>query len=180
MIENNKTLSTDDLNGIIADTKNQIQSFDQKASILLAVDGIVFGLLVNFLDLFSDERFINNQNECLKTFYKIFFILFVIFAFIAIVSFIFVILPNRKPRTKSKNVNNKLHINYYWDCANLNIDTFNEASKEYIKTDEILVQQAINNAKVAKKKHIILVIGIILTVFFAILSLALLGIYVLF
>ena len=60
MMDNNKK--------ILEEVQSQISFFDNKASILLSVVGIIFALTLSFLDVFHSEFFMGN-NATFKTFY---------------------------------------------------------------------------------------------------------------
>ena len=51
------------LNGIYS----QISSFDNKAGLLISVLGIVFGLSLNFFEVFSKCSFLCSENDVLRT-----------------------------------------------------------------------------------------------------------------
>lgn len=159
----------DELYQILSDLKNQIVSFDAKASTLLTVVGIVFALLTNFANIFSDKKFIETTNIHLKNSYIAFFIIFCLFAFITVSMFILVITPRRKPKIKN-GVNIKKHVNYYYDVASMTLEEYKDEFNNYENSDEVIMQQIINNGTICKRKHKFLKAGIYTFLIFGVIT----------
>ena len=82
----------DDNKKILDGIQNQISSFDNKASILLSVVGIIFALTLSFLDLFHNDFYIV-KNTFFKRWFSSVFVLYIVVAILIIVCFILVIVP---------------------------------------------------------------------------------------
>lgn len=148
---------------ILLGVSSQISSFDNKANILISAIGIVFALSLSFLDVFSEESFLQ-KNECFKTVYYALFILFIINTIVAIGSYILVIIPRKK-------IGYKNYANYYNDIAALNINdykTYNNFFYNYTKKDNLLIEQIIINSKICKIKHFFLKLGILVLIPFSV------------
>ena len=150
---------------------SQISSFDNKASILVSIVGIVFALILNFLDVFSGESF-NTIETNVKITYYFLFILFCLVALLTIFSFIMVIFPR-----KHKDA---IHApNYYRNIAQTDEEQYKQDLDKYLDTDDIIIKQIKINADICNKKHFWLKVGIILLIPFALImfSLILLNIF---
>jgi len=127
--------------------KNQIDKFDSKANILIAIVGIIFAVSLSVIDVFNE---LNSMAETEQT--KIKFGLLLTFCIIYFVSFaaemfllIGVIFPRKKKNTS------KIDMSYYFDVANLSAD---EIKQHLIKdTEDPAIIQLSTNAKICVKKH---------------------------
>ena len=70
MMDNNKKISEE--------VQSQISFFDNKASILLSVVGIIFALTLSFLDVFHSEFFLG-KDITFRTFYILLFICYYVY-----------------------------------------------------------------------------------------------------
>ncbi len=129
------------LNGV----QNQIASFDQKASILLSVVGIIFAIALSFLDVFHTDHF-TNQSDCFKIWYYVLFIIFIIVTAFSIFSFAMVILP-RKHHVKTK------YPNYYKDIVQMTEAELEEAISKYSEKSKLIIEQIKINSGICEKKH---------------------------
>lgn len=139
----------DILNGVYA----QIGSFDNKAGLLISVVGIVFGLSLNFFEVFSRCSFLCLENEFLKALCYIAFGLYCMSFIFAIVSFVLVIIP----RSHNGQKNN---VNYYKDICNMTLEDFNNNFNDYCKNETIINNQIYLNSRICYKKHFFLKMGI--------------------
>lgn len=137
---------------ILRGVQAQINSFDNKASILLAAMGIVFGLAISLIDVVHTEWF---SVKC-ATFKHIFIglsIAFLIISVIEIIMFVLVLIPRR---SKEKNK----YADYYNDIAECPNSQLNCLFIEYSKNDDLLDEQIKNNSIICNKKHLFLEKGI--------------------
>ena len=139
---------------------SQISSFDNKASILISVIGIVFALLLDFTNVFSSKEFINLQNDLIKISFYISFILFCLSAVFSILCNILVIKP-RSHKEKNK------YINFYKDIAKMSQDEFGHLLNSK-KSEKYLDDQIRINAKICNKKDLWLKAGLYGLISFAI------------
>ena len=141
----------DTLNGV----QSQIGAFDNKASVLLSIVGIIFAFSLSFLDVFNEDYFAC-KTKCYKTTFSVLFILFVITTIASILCFIMVIIPR-------KHKGDKLYPNYYRDIVKMNLDELDAKIKSTEKEDEenFILEQISINSKICMTKHIWLIIGII-------------------
>ena len=140
------------LNGIQA----QISSFDNKASILLSVVGIVFAIALSFLDVFHSDFFIKQIN-CFKIGYYIVFGAFILSTAVSIFSFAMVVLPRKhKPGTK--------YPNYYKDIVKMTKNELETTLKDYAEKSDLVLDQIKINSEICKKKHKWIFAGIILLI----------------
>ena len=146
-MKNNKEI----LDGI----QSQISSFDNKASILLSVVGIIFALTLSFLDVFHSEFFIG-KDITFKAFYILLFICYILITISLIILLILVIFP-RKHNGKEK------YPNYYLDIKDLSKQDLKDAIKRYSKEEDMILEQIKINAEICMKKHKCLQLG---TIFF--------------
>lgn len=134
-IENNK--------GILSGVLNQINSFDNKASILITVMGIIFGLSLTFLERYKDLE----GCDCIKFCFKLIYILYVFSSLLSIIFSLFVIFPRINKKQKPVNVN------YYIDLCGMDYKNFKENSDDFFNNEETFFNQIKSNANVCKKKH---------------------------
>ena len=137
------------LNGIYS----QISSFDNKAGLLVSVLGIVFGLSLEFFEIFSRCSFLSCENIFLKNLCYIVLCLYCGSFIFSIVCFVGVIIP-RTHHGKNNNVN------YYKDICSMTAESFNSNIKEYCENDSIIDFQIFTNAQICNKKHLFLNLGI--------------------
>ena len=139
---------------ILEQIQSQISIFDNKASILLSVVGIMFALSLSFLDVFHAEFFIN-QSASYHKWYYVLFSMFILSAMVSIASLVSVIVPR-------KNNTGKKYPNYYYDIAGMTKEEittmlFNTTNEN--KTSDSMLGQILINSRICKKKHIATQIG---------------------
>ena len=144
------------LNGVQA----QISSFDNKASILLSVVGIIFALTLSFLDVFHADYYIA-KSSAYKGWYFTLFIIYIILTIVLIVSLILVIIP-RSHKTKKK------YSDYYKDIDDMSIDKLKESIYNSSKNDTDVLEQIKINSNICAKKHYCLKLGAIMYIPFII------------
>lgn len=153
---------------ILQGVQNQISSFDNKASILVSLVGIVFALSLNFLDLFSKFN-LEKLSEAEKGKFICVFIIFIAYILsflVVIISLLFVIIP----RTHKKE---KINVNYYGDIACMDNKIFQENCEKFYSDNEILFNQIKVNSCICIKKHLFLRNGVFASIVFTILMAAL-------
>lgn len=153
-MEDKKEEKNNILNSIYA----QISAFDNKASILISVIGIVFAISLNFLSIFQTESFTNSYIS-LKVWYYIFFFTFCLTSFLSILSFVMVIIPRSDKRAQNSP-------NYYKNISSMSIEEINNAIVG--KENDYLIKQIKINGDLCMKKHKWLMAGIYLLIPFAI------------
>ena len=132
MIENkekNKELLLD----ILYKEKEQIVSFDQKASILIAVSGIIFAGMSTSFDSFKSFILDENNHKFLK-FLLVFLIVVFCITFLMTVLFLIITIKPRKKRNKKDVIKS---IDYYMDISNMNIDKYKEYLSIYNRNNAI-------------------------------------------
>ena len=137
------------LNGI----QNQIASFDNKASILLSVVGIVFALAISFLEIFHADFFIELNCETAFWFYFIFCLL-ILSTVGSLTLLILAIVPR-------KHSGDKKYPNYYVDINDLSTDELKTLIKEYEEKDDLILEQIKINSGICCRKHTFLKFAII-------------------
>ena len=137
------------LNGIYV----QIGSFDNKAGLLISVLGIVFGLSLDFFEVFSKCSFLYTENMFLKILCYIAFGLYCLSFLFSISSFVLVIIPR-------SHKGQKTNVNHYKDICNMSQDEFNHNFKNYCENDNIINYQIFANSQICNKKHLFLKMGI--------------------
>ena len=128
---------------------NQISSFDSKASILISVLGIFFGLSISMLEL------IDFVCDLIGIISIIVLMLFWISLTLSILFSILVVMPRK--RSKNNMVNKSL--TYYSDLENMDLAEFTEISDKK-KTIIVLFEQVKTNAQICTTKHKMFVISI--------------------
>jgi len=141
---------------ILDDVQAQISSFDNKASILLSVVGIIFALTLSFLDVFHAEYFIA-RNKSFRILYTVTFIMYILTTISIIISLLFVILPR-----KHKSLIN--YPNYFADVNMMNKDELIEKIKMYNNDSNMIVDQIRINSKICSAKQKWLKLGMYLFV----------------
>lgn len=147
---------------ILDGVQAQISSFDNKASILLSVVGIIFALTLSFLDVFHSETYIYKEIS-FKVWYSAIFVIYIIVTVILIASLVLVIIP----RNKSKNMKLKC-FNYYKDINKMNVDDLKSAIEKSTCNDDVLIEQIKINSKICTMKHYCLKTGAIMFIPFII------------
>ena len=135
--------------------QRQIEKFDNKASILIAIVSIVFAISLEPLNMFQ-QIFVQDMTH--KIFIK--YILAIVFLCLYFISFvlemlflILVIFPRKKKKSGCQS------LSYYLDVSKM---TKEEIEKQCSITDEsaIIIDQLSVNAKICAKKHKNFVIAI--------------------
>ncbi|MCL8211580.1 hypothetical protein LD125_00105 [Mesoplasma sp. JKS002658] len=135
---------------ILEQIKRQIDSFDAKANILLAISGILSTVSVSLLPVT-----IKHSTQLS------FLILLVIYTFLligSIFSFILVVIP-RKRSKKIKKIQTNSNL-YYWDLADAEPSEIRTEIQKVDLYHDDLTKQIKINSMVAKRKHKLLVFGI--------------------
>lgn len=141
---------------ILDGIQNQISSFDNKASILLSIVGIIFALTMSFLDVFHTSFYVE-QNTVFKGWFSSIFVIYIIITILIIVSFILVIIP-RTNKEKTK------YPNYYRDIKNMTKEELKQSLIEYSNSNELIIEQIMINSSICNKKHFWSKIGITLMI----------------
>lgn len=142
---------------LLNEIKKQIERFDGKTNILLAISGILLGMSFGWITILKD--IFVSSNKITAYFLLIFISLDALFLCLAIIIFIWSILPRNKPKKISKiKTNNSIW--YYKDLQNMKVKNI---KKGILKNQENyhLSEQIKINSIIASKKHKILVLGII-------------------
>lgn len=155
----------DDRKELLSGVQAQIASFDNKASILISVVGIIFALALSFLDVFHMDFFMA-QSACFKTWYHILFFTFITTTVFSLLSFAMVILP-RKHKAKTK------YPNYYNDIVKMSSEELKIAITKYTEEDAMIIEQLKINSEICNKKHRWLFSGILLMIPFVLLIIVL-------
>jgi hypothetical protein len=123
-----------------------IARFDEKASILFAVVGIVFGLSLNFLGLFSEIK----DDNCLMKSMAIIFASCYFISFVIVIYFLIAVIYPRRKKGGAKNVI------YYGDIVNMTNEEFEQGLQTLNKKsdNEFVTNQIKVNSKICNRKHI--------------------------
>lgn len=138
---------------LIDDIKRQITGFDNKASILLTVNGFILAFTTSFVNLL--EPYKGESALSLDTRFYITVIALVLYFTSLLISgglFVSAIFP-RKRAKKTEPSNN-----YYVDIANMEFDKYKESIDKVDEDDS--KHQIWINAKICYKKHRLIVAGI--------------------
>ena len=138
---------------ILEGVQYQISSFDNKASILLSIVGIIFALTLSFLDVFHADFFIIKE-QAFKLFYYVLFIFYIAVTITLIFLLIFVIIPRKHKREKE-------YPNYYMDIKKLEDNELKKSIIQYNSDNSMIIEQIKINAEICAKKHKFLKLGII-------------------
>lgn len=137
-------------NEYINTIKEQIDKFDNKANILIAIVGIVFAISLGMLDIFPQILMQNN---------KIKYILLIVFTILYFISFalemlflLMVIYPRRKKNKDKKS------LSYYQDVSTMTEEELNDCFTSNNSSSEL--DQLKINAIICARKHKFLVIAI--------------------
>lgn len=142
-------------NPFLSAMQEQITKFDNKASSLITIVGIVFALSLGILDTFNQYIGIEIIGKLQVKFYLLitFSILYFLSFTIELIFLILVIYPRGKKE-------GEVSLNYYNDVANLS----KEQIKDLLLNESDLLQTTIDqisvNAKICKQKHKFLVLAI--------------------
>ena len=135
----------DVLNGLLT----QISAFDTKASILIAVNGVIFSLVSSFI-IGSGLPAFNNPDVWVDWLYKSFVALFFLNSIFTMFCMVLVILPRKKEE------DGKLYANYYSDIVKIPKEELGEAIKNLDIDGQIKI-----NAAICLKKEKWLRVGLI-------------------
>lgn len=131
---------------------NQIASFDNKASIIVSILGIVFALSFTVIEVIS------SKSDLIKPYIFSSFVLFLISVISALTFSVLVLFPKKR-----KGKLNQKSLTYYMDLKNITKD-------EYIRLFEdngdcgISIEQIDQNARICSFKHLMLKISITLMI----------------
>ena len=136
----------------IAIVKEQIDKFDNKASILIAIVSIVFTLSLNILNFVGEIKHSSNANLTIYIHLIVFFSLYCI-AFTVETFFLVLVIYPRKNRTQKKKSSH-----YYLNLAKMSEKEI--ASTIAGNSEESDVEQLSITAKICAKKHKFIVCAI--------------------
>lgn len=135
---------------LLGDIKNQIVSFDNKASILLTVNGFILAFTTSFTNLLEPYKGIDAQTYDARFYISV---LAIILYFISLLVsgglFVSVIFPRKRLKNVLKSNN------YYIDIARMKYEDCNKDEKE----DRDINSQIWMNSKICSTKHRLIVIG---------------------
>ena len=135
------------LNGSIDAIKEQIDKFDSKANILIAIVSIVFAVSLGMLDVFSrfSEVGMTGSTKTRYIILLIFTVLYFVSFAIEMIFLIMVIYPRKKKSSELKA------LSYYLDANNMS----DAELKDSISRDneEIAINQLRINASICTQKH---------------------------
>ena len=117
----------DKANEKIAIIKEQIDKFDNKANILIAIVSIVFAVSLSMLDIFREFESITVSYILLLIFTSLYFISFGLEMFFLIM----VIYPRRKKNKDKKS------LSYYLDVSSMTDDEINACLENIDRSSEI-------------------------------------------
>jgi hypothetical protein len=140
-----KQVETSEKEDLLSSIKEQINSFDNKAEILLAVIGVLFGLsitAITSLDQVSDAA----KGSGYFIWFLVFASLFAASSIFSVTLTLLVIYPRKKKKPT------EFDSCYYMDIA-MNHERFSQAIKDPIDNDSSVERQIIANADVCAKKH---------------------------
>lgn len=135
----------DKANEKIAIIKEQIDKFDNKANILIAIVSIVFAISLSMLDILKNRESITISYILLLIFMSCYFISFGLEMFFLIM----VIYPRRKKNKDKKS------LSYYLDVSTMTDDEINACLENIDYSSEI--DQLRINANICTRKHKFLV-----------------------
>ena len=135
----------DKANKKIALIKEQIDKFDNKANILIAIVSIVFAISLSMLDIFREFESITVSYILLLIFTSLYFISFCL----EMIFLIMVIYPRRKKNKDKKS------LSYYLDVSSMTDDEINACLENIDYSSEI--DQLRINANICTRKHKFLV-----------------------
>jgi hypothetical protein len=129
---------------ILANIRSQIESFDHKAEILLAVIGVLFGLSITAITSLS-QLSEGTKKSGYFTYFLVFAALFAVSSVLSIVLTLLVIYPRKKNSQSFDSC-------YYLDIAN-NHERFAQSIKDLTYNDASAERQIVANADICAKKH---------------------------
>lgn len=135
----------DKANEKIAIIKEQIDKFDNKANILIAIVSIVFAVSLSMLDIFREFESITISYILLLIFTSLYFISFCL----EMIFLIMVIYPRGKKNKDKKS------LSYYLDVSTMTNDEINAYLENIDRSSEI--DQLRINANICTRKHKFLV-----------------------
>ena len=131
---------------------NQIASFDNKASIIVSILGIVFALSFTVIEVIS------SKSDQIKPYIFSSFIFFLIFVIAALTFSVLVLFPrNRKGKLENKS------LTYYKDLKDITSDEYIRLFKDNGDCG-ISIEQINQNARICSFKHSMLKISIMLMI----------------
>ena len=131
---------------------NQITSFDNKASIIVSILGIVFALSFTVIEIISSK---SNQ---IKPYIFSSFLLFLVSIIATLTFSVLVLLPkNRKSKINHKS------LTYYKDLKDITNDEYIRLFKENGDCG-VSIEQINQNARICSFKHLMLKISIVLMI----------------
>ena len=131
---------------------NQIASFDNKASIIVSILGIVFALSFTVIEVIS------NKSCQIKPYIFSSFLFFLISIIAALAFSVLVLLPkNRKGKFNQKS------LTYYKDLKDITDDEYIRLFKDNDNCG-VSIEQINQNARICSFKHLMLKISIILMI----------------
>lgn len=129
--------------------KEQIDRFDNKANILIAVVSIVFAISLSMVDVFYRLHTSQTQENNARYICLIVFACLYVVSFACEMSFLVAVIYPRKKTTANKSTL------YYYDVCNMSTKTIvDKLEREDICVE---VEQLKNNATICKKKHELIV-----------------------
>lgn len=131
---------------------NQIASFDNKASIIVSILGIVFALSFTVIEVIS------SKSDQIKPYIFSSFIFFLIFVIAALTFSVLVLFP----RNRKGNLDNK-SLTYYKDLKDITSDEYIRLFKDNGDCG-ISIEQINQNARICSFKHSMLKISIMLMI----------------
>lgn len=135
---------------LLSDIKNQIAGFDNKASILLTVNGFILAFTTSFTNLLGPYKGIDAL--AYDTIFYISIVAIIIYFISLLVSgglFVSVIFPRKRQKNVLKSNN------YYIDIAKMKYEDYKKDEKDNRDIDS----QIWMNSKICSTKHRLLVIG---------------------
>lgn len=131
---------------------NQITSFDNKASIIVSILGIVFALSFTVIEVIS------TKSDQIKPYIFSSFLFFLVTIIAALTFSVLVLLPkNRKGNSDHKS------LTYYKDLKDITSDEYIKLFK-YNDDCGISIEQINQNARICSFKHLMLKISIVLMI----------------
>ncbi len=137
---------------ILSGVQSQIGSFDSKATTLLSIVGIVFGLTLSGIDVLHQDYF-TSKCELFKTWFVIVSIAFLVSTIFSIFCFVMVIVPR-------KNKSNVLYPNYYIDINKMDESRLKLEISDYNDKEDLIIGQIKINSAICYAKHKWLMAGI--------------------
>ena len=137
---------------ILNDVQCQIGSFDAKATTLLSIVGIVFGLALSCVDVIHQDFFVK-QCDSFKCWFIVLLIIFLVSTIFSIFCFVMAIVPR-------KNKTNVLYPNYYKDINKMDESQLKSSIQNYNEKEDLIIGQIKINSSICYTKHKWLIAGI--------------------